>query len=31
MGRWAVSRNLSINIQRELSYIKFDTVLNVNL
>ena len=31
MGRWAVSQNLSINIQRELSYIKFDTVLNVIL
>ena len=31
MGRWAVSQNLSINIQRELSYIEFDTVLNVIL
>ena len=31
MGRWAVSQNLSINIQRELSYIKFDAVLNVIL
>ena len=31
MGRWAVSQNLSINIQRELSYVKVDTVLNVIL